>query len=37
MIHGFFSLGAVFDQGKRAMAEAGSALRAAFAGERRMP
>jgi acetyl esterase len=34
MIHGFFSLGAIFDQGKHAMAEAGSALRAAFARDR---
>ena len=31
MIHGFFSLGAVFDQGKQAMAEAAAGLRAAFA------
>jgi acetyl esterase len=30
MIHGFFSLGHVFDQGQKAMAEAGAALRAAF-------
>ena len=34
MIHGFFSLGAILDQGKHAIAEAGSALRAAFARER---
>jgi acetyl esterase len=31
MIHGFFSLGAVFDQGKQAMAQAAAGLRAAFA------
>ena len=31
MIHGFFSLGAVFDQGKQAMAEAAAGLRAALA------
>jgi acetyl esterase len=31
MIHGFFSLGAVFDQGKQAMAEAAAELRMAFA------
>jgi acetyl esterase len=31
MIHGFFSLGAVLDQGKQAMQDAGAALRAAFA------
>ena len=31
MIHGFFSLGAVFDQGQQAMAEAATGLRAAFA------
>jgi acetyl esterase len=30
MIHGFFSLGAVLDQGKNAMAEAAAGLRAAF-------
>jgi acetyl esterase len=34
MIHGFFSLEAILDQGKHAIAEAGSALRAAFARER---
>ncbi|MBI3303984.1 MAG: alpha/beta hydrolase [Deltaproteobacteria bacterium] len=32
MIHGFFSLGAVMDQGKQAIAEAAAGLRAAFAG-----
>jgi acetyl esterase len=31
MIHGFFSLGAVLDQGKQAIQDAGAALRAAFA------
>jgi acetyl esterase len=31
MIHGFFSLGAVLDQGKQAMADAAAALRAIFA------
>jgi acetyl esterase len=30
MIHGFFSLGAVFDQGQHAIAEAAAGLRAAF-------
>ena len=30
MIHGFFSLGAVFDQGQQAIAEAAAGLRAAF-------
>ena len=30
MIHGFFSLGAMLDQGKQAIADAGAALRAAF-------
>ena len=32
MIHGFFSLGAVLDQGKRAVQEAATQLRAAFGG-----
>jgi acetyl esterase len=32
MIHGFFSLGAMLDQGKQALQDAGAALRAAFAG-----
>jgi acetyl esterase len=31
-IHGFFSLGAVLDQGKQAMADAAAALRTIFAG-----
>jgi acetyl esterase len=31
MIHGFFSLGHVMDQGKKAVADAAAALRAAFA------
>jgi acetyl esterase len=31
MIHGFFSLGTVLDQGKQAMADAAAALRGAFA------
>jgi acetyl esterase len=31
MMHGFFSLGAVLDQGKQAIQDAGAALRAAFA------
>jgi acetyl esterase len=31
MIHGFFSLGAVLDQGKQAVADAAAALRTAFA------
>src|SRR5919197_1055576 len=31
MIHGFFSLGAVLDQGKQAMADAAAALRTVFA------
>ena len=31
MIHGFFSLGAVLDQGKQAIQDAGATLRAAFA------
>lgn len=31
MIHGFFSLGAVLDQGQQAISEAAAALRAAFA------
>jgi acetyl esterase len=31
MIHGFFSLGHIFDQGRKAMTEAGTALRTAFA------
>jgi acetyl esterase len=31
MIHGFFSLGQVLDQGKKAMADAAAGLRAAFA------
>ena len=30
-IHGFFSLGAVLDQGKQAMADAAAALRTIFA------
>jgi acetyl esterase len=30
MIHGFFSMGPLLDQGKQAVAEAVSALRAAF-------
>jgi acetyl esterase len=30
MIHGFFSLGAVLDQGKNAISEAAAGLRAAF-------
>ena len=30
-IHGFFSLGAVLDQGKQAMADAAAGLRAIFA------
>jgi acetyl esterase len=30
MIHGFFCLGAVLDQGKQAIQDAGAALRAAF-------
>lgn len=31
MIHGFVSLGHVFDQGRKAITEAGTALRTAFA------
>jgi acetyl esterase len=32
MIHGFFSLGSVFDRGREAVAAAGTSLRAAFGG-----
>jgi acetyl esterase len=35
MIHGFFSLGALMDQGKRAIDEAAASLREAFAERRR--
>jgi acetyl esterase len=34
MIHGFFSLGTVLEQGKQAIADAAAAVRAAFAREK---